>query len=420
MRCVFKKPFPQWERCLVERDLGAFGNALGNSVVGTTFGAEEQQIGNLRTPQVAASTLSGQEIFDGLVDAIQSVETRSLNVRNNLLADLKIGVPETDFPLGDGMTLTFLEPEVNDSSSDTSFVGKFGNGLRIAQEAFTQIDIGSAWPEYGTGLKPLVTAVGEMVAGVGDMASKALWAASPLSDWQAMGRIADGTYLETEIARAQELSPFRVASNLQSAANSFISDLSSGDEARVNYRLAQTALTMSGMLGATSRVAGMEEALGQGVANSEFVPAARSGLSFETRISQQGESLEVELLSKQKFDKVTGEVVENRFARSNLLSRYNDGNLHIDWYETSVTGRGIGTEMISRAIETAGPQNVSSVTAQLGLKNLSAFQQSVGAGMVPIEAVWQTPLGKSMSSLRYRNVTFNGSSNFVRFTNGGY
>lgn len=150
--------------------------------------------------------------------------------------------------------------------TDTSFVGKFGNGLRIAQDAFSQIDIGSAWPEYGTGLKPVVSAVGEMISGVGDMASKALWAVSPLSDWETVGRIADGTYLQTEIARAQGLSPFNVAGKLQSGVESFVSDLTSGDETRVNYRLTQGALTAGPLLaGSIARAVGIEGALGEGV-----------------------------------------------------------------------------------------------------------------------------------------------------------
>jgi filamentous hemagglutinin len=88
--------------------------------------------------------------------------------------------------------------------------------------------------------------------------------------------------------------------------------------------------------------------------------------------------------------------------------------LHVSWYETSVQGRGVGTEMISRAIETVGPQRVSSVSAELGRTNLSVFEQVTASGVARQEAIWQTPLGKSMNSLGYRNVEF-GFGNSVKF-----
>lgn len=137
------------------------------------------------------------------------------------------------------------------------------------------------------------------------------------------------------------------------------------------------------------------------------------GLTFETKVTQQGPNLEIELTSNQKFDKATGAVVDNKFSRSNLVGTLNsDGNLFIHWYETSVQGRGVGSEMISKAIETAGVQNVTSVSAQLGLTNAKAYEAAIASGANPINAVWQTPIGKTMQSMGYTNAVQTGTSYF--------
>jgi hypothetical protein len=148
-------------------------------------------------------------------------------------------------------------------------------------------------------------------------------------------------------------------------------------------------------------------------ANTGFTPATSTGLTFETKVTQQGPNLEIELTSNQKFDKATGAVVDNKFSRSNLVGALNsDGNLFIHWYETSVQGRGVGSEMISKAIETAGVQNVTSVSAQLGLTNAKAYEAAIASGANPINAVWQTPIGKTMQSMGYTNAVQTGTSYF--------
>lgn len=112
----------------------------------------------------------------------------------------------------------------------------------------------------------------------------------------------------------------------------------------------------------------------------------------------------------QKFDK-TGAVVDSKFAQSDLVARYSpDGNLHIDWYGTTVTGKGVGTEMVSRAIESVGPDKIKTVSAQLGNTNLEAFRVAASTGLSREQAVWSTPLGKTMSSLGFKNVEVLGNS----------
>lgn len=112
------------------------------------------------------------------------------------------------------------------------------------------------------------------------------------------------------------------------------------------------------------------------------------------QINRMGISI-VELSARQKFDK-TGAVVDSKFAQSDLVARYSpDGNLHIDWYGTTVSGKGVGSEMVSRAIETVGPDKVKAVSAQLGNDNLEAFRAGTSAGLSKEQAVWSTPFGKN-------------------------
>ncbi|HEY9105270.1 MAG TPA: hypothetical protein VIN58_01240 [Roseateles sp.] len=152
---------------------------------------------------------------------------------------------------------------------------------------------------------------------------------------------------------------------------------------------------------------------GGGVASSGFRPAPRSGLTFSTELVQQGENLQIELLSKQKFDRATGALIDARNARSDLLGRLGpDGTLFVDWYATSVPGRGVGTELLSRAIEGVGSENVSNVTARFGLTNAEAYRGALSSGLSPVEAAWQTPFGKSMSKLGFRDVDLRGSDIF--------
>jgi filamentous hemagglutinin len=66
--------------------------------------------------------------------------------------------------------------------------------------------------------------------------------------------------------------------------------------------------------------------------------------------------------------------------------------------------------MVSRAIETVGPDKVKTVSAQLGKDNLDAFRAGTAAGFSKEQAVWSTPLGKTMNALGFRNVDISGTS----------
>lgn len=142
-----------------------------------------------------------------------------------------------------------------------------------------------------------------------------------------------------------------------------------------------------------------------------FVPAERTGLNFEAKVVNKSDGhVDIELSARQKFDK-TGAVVDSKFAQSDLVARYSpDGNLRIDWYGTTVSGKGVGTEMVSRAIESIGPDKVKTVSAQLGNTNLEAFRAAASTGLSREQAVWSTPLGKTMRTLGFKKVEVSGAN----------
>jgi filamentous hemagglutinin len=148
------------------------------------------------------------------------------------------------------------------------------------------------------------------------------------------------------------------------------------------------------------------------IINSSRLPSAnKERLNFDSKIeAKDGGYVNIELSSRQKFDK-NGSVVDSQFAQSDLIGRYSpSGNLHIDWYGTTVGGKGVGTEMISKAISSVGSDKVKTVTAQLGNTNRDVYDSASSSGLSSEKAAWSTPLGKSMKELGFTKVEVNGYS----------
>ncbi|WP_241021339.1 hemagglutinin repeat-containing protein [Burkholderia sp. Ac-20344] len=143
--------------------------------------------------------------------------------------------------------------------------------------------------------------------------------------------------------------------------------------------------------------------------SNEPSSSGKERLNFDTKVEvKDGGYVDVELSARQKFDK-SGSVVDSRFAQSDLVGRYSpDGNFHIDWYGTTVSGRGVGTDMISKAMESVGADKVKTVSAQLGNTNRDVYNSVTSSGLSSVQAVWATPLGKSMNSLGFKNVEVDG------------
>lgn len=106
--------------------------------------------------------------------------------------------------------------------------------------------------------------------------------------------------------------------------------------------------------------------------------------------------------ARQKFDK-SDAILDSKYAQGSLVARYSpENNLRVDWYGTTVSGKGVGTEMISRAIESVGADKVKTVSAQLGNTNLEVFRATKSTGLSSEQAVWSTPLGKTMKALGFK------------------
>ncbi|EIJ48486.1 hypothetical protein GWL_05200 [Herbaspirillum sp. GW103] len=142
-----------------------------------------------------------------------------------------------------------------------------------------------------------------------------------------------------------------------------------------------------------------------------FVPAPRTGLKFEIKAQEKPDGrIEIELSARQKFDKA-GVVVASDFAQSDLIATYYPkGILHIDWYGTTISGKGVGTEMISRSIEFVGPERIATISAKFGNVNRGVFWDALSSGRSVSDAAWATPLGKTMRSLGFKNVSVIGDS----------
>jgi hypothetical protein len=122
-----------------------------------------------------------------------------------------------------------------------------------------------------------------------------------------------------------------------------------------------------------------------------FVPAPSTGLKFEIKTQEKSDGrIEIELSARQKFDK-TGGVVASDFAQSDLIATYYPkGILHIDWYGTTISGKGVGTEMISRSIELVGPEKIATISAKFGNVNRDVFWDALSSGRSVSDAAWAT------------------------------
>ena len=139
------------------------------------------------------------------------------------------------------------------------------------------------------------------------------------------------------------------------------------------------------------------------VVPNSFNPAPKKVIGFDdVKVSPTGE---IDILSQQKI-LPDGSIATNRFTRHELGARFDSesGDLFIDWYSTTQPGNKVGRELISNAIEKIGPNNVSSVSARLGVDNSDVFKGLTQRGVQPIDAVSNTPLGKALRDLGYNPI----------------
>ncbi|MBN3815101.1 LysM peptidoglycan-binding domain-containing protein [Paraburkholderia sp. Se-20369] len=158
--------------------------------------------------------------------------------------------------------------------------------------------------------------------------------------------------------------------------------------------------------GAGASVASIRRA-GASIRVGGFNPASSTGLTYTPE--SLGANV-LELTSRQKFN-AEGNIVPAMGIRSEIVSTFNPekGDLFINFYRTTESGRGVGTEMISNSIQGFGAQNVRSISAELGLTNKSVYEYNMSVeGMSPAQAASNTPLGKSLINLGYGQIEMNG------------
>jgi filamentous hemagglutinin len=157
--------------------------------------------------------------------------------------------------------------------------------------------------------------------------------------------------------------------------------------------------------------------------SNEFTPAKRSGLDFnESFIELLNGNKDIKITSDQQFNPMTGEVQtpsrrHPEGAYQVLRGYFNSeqGELFIEWYSVSAPSRnhGVGTEMISRAIEGVGPENVRSIRAEIAESNKARFLELREKGSSITEAAAGSWLGRSANNFGFSNVQIIDENKFL-------
>lgn len=142
-----------------------------------------------------------------------------------------------------------------------------------------------------------------------------------------------------------------------------------------------------------------------GVVNSGFKPVeTKSGLTFDSNVIDG----EIEIVTRQKFigGNIGGEIKDTKFDKAFIFAKFDEstGDLFIRNMRVDQKGNGIGTELISNAIESVGADRVRSVSAQLADTNKDVFDFFKSERLNDIDAFSNTPLGKSLNKLGFKNL----------------
>lgn len=106
-------------------------------------------------------------------------------------------------------------------------------------------------------------------------------------------------------------------------------------------------------------------------------------------------------------------LTKGKYPPNQLRATFNpsDGDLIIDFVESSKHRLGIAPEMISRAIEKVGASNVKSISGQLDEINKGVYKiYRDEYGMSALEAALHTPAAKIRQTLGYSQIKFDASN----------
>jgi filamentous hemagglutinin len=146
------------------------------------------------------------------------------------------------------------------------------------------------------------------------------------------------------------------------------------------------------------------------VANG-FVPfRSKLGLDFESSLIHTPNGSSISISSRQIVLEDGAIVLQKGGApASEFRGTFNSetGNLKVDWMGATQQGNGLGTEMMSRAIEKIGPSNIKSISGQLDELNKSIFNEYYHEiGYDVTQSIARTPAGKIRQSLGYGDLQY--------------
>lgn len=134
-----------------------------------------------------------------------------------------------------------------------------------------------------------------------------------------------------------------------------------------------------------------------------FVPV-KPKLNYTVDIENKAHGYQnIDVSTKQTFDS-NGIPKDGKFTKSYLYSSFNEnsGELYIQKMAALQPGNATGKEMLSQVIEKIGYSKIKTAKAELAQTNKEAFDNAYKKSGNLIDAVNNTPLGKSMRDLGFK------------------
>jgi hypothetical protein len=157
----------------------------------------------------------------------------------------------------------------------------------------------------------------------------------------------------------------------------------------------------------------------------------KTGLPFEQQVTDAGSKKHILIRSNHLFvgDRVIQTAGPSGISKHHPQSLGNHvlagtfdpatGDLFVGWMSTIQPGRGIGTELLGLAIEAGGVAEVQSVSGELGGTNRRVYEALLRQGASPQDAVWGTPLGRSLRGMGFAQLRFDEKVLIAVFSWGG-
>ncbi|MHB1059947.1 MAG: LysM peptidoglycan-binding domain-containing protein, partial [Rhodanobacter sp.] len=306
------------------------------------------------------------------------------------------------------------------------------------------------------GLYKMGEGIVSLANGIGHVVSPYSWAMDPQANLQRITGAAASVATLDALAMTAQVDPraaWTLAKPMVNAATAdYRSYLAQGDYAKAGGRFTvDVASVASGFLGEAGKLGEGTEILGnvsraertqavaevaegsdlarvnvpdtatETITQPSFTPyRSELGLDFETQTTQTPNGTSITVQSNQTVA-ADGSIVDQgstEFPANQLRATFDSqtGNLNIDWLGANPQQSGLGTEMVSRAIEQLGPENVTSISGDLDASNEGIYDYYYNdLGYSSQDALQMTPAAKIRATLGYSNVGFNSSGQVVGY-----